>query len=98
MAWADAYIAELQQNRAVSFRPRGNSMSGKINSGDLVEVIPVTELKKGDIVLCRVNGAHYLHFISAVRKGQFQISNNHGHINGCTTKDKIYGIVKSVSK
>ena len=33
MAWADAYVTALVAGKTVSFRPTGNSMVGKINSG-----------------------------------------------------------------
>lgn len=97
MGWADRYIDELRQGRETSFRPRGNSMTGKIASGDLVVVRPLTsDPVKGDIVLCRVSGSQYLHLVSAVRNGQYQISNNRGRVNGWTSRDNIYGIVVSV--
>ena len=44
---------------AVQFRPRGHSMTGKIASGQLCTVEPLSDrvLAVGDIVLCRV-GCH----------------------------------------
>ena len=66
MGWATPYIAKLKNGETVSFRPRGHSMKGKIESGQLCTVAPVadfTELEKGDIVLCKVNGNEYLHLI-----------------------------------
>lgn len=74
----------------------GNSMTPILKSREAVICNPVTndtELKKRDIVLCKVNGRYYLHLISAIRGNQYQISNNHGHVNGWITKDSIYGIV-----
>jgi len=58
MGWATAHIDRLRRGETVQFRPRGNSMSGKIDSGHLCRVIPVKteELRVGDIVLCKVNG------------------------------------------
>lgn len=35
MGWATHYIAKLEQGETVTFRPRGDSMKGKINSGQL---------------------------------------------------------------
>ena len=69
MGWADQHIARLTRGETVSFRPRGNSMVGKINSGDLCTVAPLGEhvLALGDIVLCRVRGAQYLHLVKALR-------------------------------
>lgn len=97
MAWATHYIARLQQGETVSFRPRGNSMTPKIKSGDLCTVEPVSrDIKKGDIVLCKVRGSQYLHLVSAVRGDQYQISNNHGRINGWISLSAVYGILVSV--
>ena len=73
-------------------------MTGKVNSGQLVTVEPVgaTELKKGDVVLCKVNGNQYLHLIKAIQGNRFQIGNNLGKINGWINKSAIYGICASV--
>jgi len=99
MGWASNYIADLQTGKTVSFRPRGNSMVPKINSGDLCTVKPYTSthvLAKGDIVLCKVNGTQYLHLVTGVRSNQVQISNNKGHVNGWTSLSNIYGVLTSV--
>src|SRR5262245_13390557 len=63
MGWASGHIARLQAGDTVHFRPRGSSMQGKIDSGQLCTVEPVdtTSLQVGDIVLCKVNGRQYLH-------------------------------------
>ena len=75
MGWATPHIDKLKRGEAVQFRPRGNSMSGKIESGQLCTVAPVDpgELKVGDIVLCKVNGFQYLHLIKAIQGKRFQI-------------------------
>lgn len=92
MSWATAYIEKLQKGETVSFRPRGNSMKPKINSGDLVTVEPITEKpQKDDIVLCKVKGNHYLHLVKAVDGDRFQIGNNRGGINGWISLGGIYG-------
>ncbi len=67
MGWATPYIDKLGRGETVQFRPRGNSMRGKIESGQLCTVVPVNpdELKVGDIVLCKVNGYQYIHLIKA---------------------------------
>jgi hypothetical protein len=43
MSWATKYIEELQFGNTVQFRPRGNSMEGKISSGQLVTVEPIVK-------------------------------------------------------
>lgn len=101
MGWAARHIEQLSQGHTVEFRPHGNSMTGKVNSGDLCTVEPVTEsveLQSGNIVLCKVRGSEYLHLISAVRGDQYQISNNHGRVNGWVTRKQIYGKLINVSK
>lgn len=94
MGWATNYIKQLQSGDTIQFRPRGNSMTGKINSGQLCTVEPIGdeyELKKGDIVLCNVNGNQYLHLIKSIKGSQFKIANNKGHINGTITRKNIFG-------
>lgn len=99
MGWASGYITQLQAGATVQCRPRGNSMQPKIKSGQLCTIIPIVEglaLEKGDIVLCKVNGNQYLHLISAIQGKRFQISNNHGHVNGWVTQEGIFGKLVSV--
>jgi hypothetical protein len=93
MGWATAYVARLQAGETVSFRPRGHSMSGKIESGQLCTVAPVdpATLRVGDIVLCKVNGRQYLHLVKAVSGERFQIGNNRGRINGWVSAGAIFG-------
>jgi hypothetical protein len=93
MGWATHYIAKLLEGETVQFRPRGNSMSGKVESGQLCTVEPVdpAELRVGDIVLCKVNGTQYLHLVKAIQGQRFQIGNNRGRINGWVGAGAIYG-------
>ena len=93
MGWATHHIPRLQAGETVQFRPRGDSMSGRIESGSLCTVAPAdpSDLAVGDIVLCKVRGTQYLHLIKAIRGGRFQIGNNRGRINGWITAASIYG-------
>lgn len=93
MGWASHHIAKLKAGETVAFRPRGNSMSSKIESGQLCTVEPAEagSIKAGDIVLCKVNGRDYLHFVKAIQGPRFQIGNNRGGINGWITAGAIYG-------
>jgi len=73
-------------------------MTPRIHSGQSVTVAPVTpqdQLAVGDVVMCRVRGNDYLHLVTAIKGNQevFQISNNHGHVNGHCSRQKIYGKV-----
>lgn len=94
MGWASSYIAKLKDNETVAFRPRGHSMKGKIESGQLCTVEPIldhSKLEKGDIVLCKVGGNEYLHLIKAIQGPRFQIGNNRGRINGWIGANSIFG-------
>jgi len=93
MGWAAVWIEKLRRGETVTFRPRGNSMAGKIESGQLCTVVPAVpeELKVGDIVLCKVNGAEYLHLVKAIQGPRFQIGNNRGRINGWIGAGAIFG-------
>jgi hypothetical protein len=93
MGWAIVYIDKLKKGETVQFRPRGNSMKGKIESGQLCTVVPITaeKVEVGDIVLCKVNGNQYLHLVKARQGQRFQIGNNRGRINGWIGPNGIYG-------
>lgn len=93
MGWALLYITKLKLGETVSFRPKGNSMQGKIESGQLCTVQPCdpSTLEVGDIVLCKVKGREYLHLITATRGTQFQIGNNKGRVNGWVSANAIFG-------
>jgi len=98
MGWADGHITRLAKGETVQFRPRGNSMVGKISSGQLCTVTPLADEVPaiGDIVLCRVKGNQYLHLVKAIQGERFQIGNNRGGINGWITKRQIYGRLVAV--
>jgi hypothetical protein len=98
MGWATGHIEKLRKGETVQFRPRGHSMKGKVESGNLCTVTPVQceALEVGDIVLCKVKGAEYLHLIKAIQNGRFQIGNNRGGINGWIGSNGIFGKCISV--
>ena len=99
MSWATHAIEKLANGEVVQIRPRGNSMSGKIDNGDLVTITPIFEtLEKGDMVLCRVKGNDYLHLVKAVSGDRYLIGNNHGGINGWAMRNSIFGKVIKVEK
>ena len=94
MGWATGHIDKLRRGEAVKFRPRGSSMSPRIKSGDLCTVEPIasgSSIQVGDVVLCRVRGAEYLHFVKAIQGDRFQIGNNRGGINGSIGANVIFG-------
>lgn len=93
MGWATHHIAALKAGNTVQFRPRGNSMVGRVGSGQLVTVMPLGEAApaKDEIVLCKVNGNEYLHLVKAVNANRYQIGNNRGGVNGWVSLAQIFG-------
>ena len=92
-----AVAASVRIGRKVTFKARGNSMEPRVRNNQIVKVRPFIDPEtpqKGDVVLARVNGNWYLHLVSAVRKGQAQISNNKGHVNGWTSFANVVGILE----
>lgn len=97
MSWATQIIQDLQAGKTIQCRPRGNSMTGRISSGQLCTIAPIDrDPVKGDVVLCKVRGHQYLHVVTAVRPDQYQISNNHGHVNGWTSRKNVFGLLTRV--
>ena len=94
MSWAKYAKEALQRGEVTMIRPRGHSMQGKVNDGDLVTLAPCApeKLAVGDIVLVRVHGTDYLHLIKAINQGRFLIGNNRGGTNGWVGKNALYGI------
>lgn len=70
-------------------------MQPRIESGQLCTVEPIADpatIARGDVVLCKVRGAEYLHLVTAAGSdGRFQISNNKGHVNGWVASTAIFG-------
>jgi hypothetical protein len=93
VGWASSYIEKLRGGKVVSFHPRGSSMAGRIESGQLCTVEPVdpASVRVGDIVLCKVNGRECLHLVKAIQGQRFQIGNNRGRINGWVSAGSIFG-------
>lgn len=103
MSWAAAHVAKLQAGETVQFRPVGNSMKGRIESGQLVTVEPLGEREPevGEAVLCKVKGRQFVHLVKDTRGGnftmkQFLIGNNRGGVNGWVLLEAIYGRVTAV--
>lgn len=85
MSWT-AVVEKLRRGETVTMKPQGTSMTPRIQSGQLVTIIPATidEVEVGDVVLSKVKGMYRLHLISGRKDGRVQISNNKGHVNGWT--------------
>lgn len=97
MSWATAAIEALSRGETAHIRPRGHSMTGRVNDNDRVTVAPCdpATLAAGDIVLVRVGRSDYLHLIKAKEGAgtgmQFLIGNNRGGVNGWVGANAIFG-------
>lgn len=91
------FADKLLSGEIIECRPRGNSMIPRIKSGQLVTISPnVSDLRKGDVVFCKVRGKYLVHLLSAIQGERYQISNNHNHINGWIGKSSLFGKVIKV--
>jgi phage repressor protein C with HTH and peptisase S24 domain len=91
-------IARLQKGEEVTLKACGSSMEPRIKNKSRYTLAPVNpdDVKVGDVVLAKVSGRHYVHLVTAIDGKRYQISNNKGHVNGWTYRDKIYGRVKEL--
>lgn len=100
MGWASAAIDRLRQGQVAIVRPRGHSMAGKVEDGDLVTVEPLgaRELRAGDVVLVRIHGHEYLHLVKAIQSGRYLIGNNRGGVNGWVGRQAIAGVATTIAR
>jgi hypothetical protein len=93
MGWASHAIAKLLVGETVVVRPRGHSMSGRVNDGDVVTIAPygTNDPAVGDIVLVKVRGQEYLHLIKARQGERYLIGNNRGGTNGWVGRAAVFG-------
>lgn len=102
MARDNFVLKTLLEKGEVTFSPHGNSMTPRINSGDEVKVkkVDAKVFRVNDIAYCKVQGNVYLHLITGIdeTKNRFQISNNHGHVNGWASATNMYGICVQVKE
>jgi hypothetical protein len=95
-------VSDLAGGQTILWKEGGNSMTPTLKSGQPVELSPpnLSSLKKKDIVFCKVRGNYFCHKITAIRGGgpkrRFQISNNHGHVNGWIGSKDIFGIITKI--
>jgi hypothetical protein len=93
-------IQKLNEGLSIALKPKGQSMTPLIESGQRIVLSPIGDrkVKIGDVVLAKVNGKHFFHLVTAVdeAKDRVQISNNHGWVNGWTGREKVFGIVTEI--
>ncbi len=102
MNWQEEAMAALQKGLPVQIRPRGHSMTGRINDGNLVTLEPCAAeaLTAGTIVLVRIQGKRFshivLHSILSVEGDRFLIGSHQGRVDGWVDRGDIYGIATKV--
>lgn len=103
MSRARFIVEQLENGKTIEkYKESGNSMLPKIRSRQPVTLEPIkdVELKVKDIVFCKVKGNYYTHLITGIRNRngsiEYQISNNHGYVNGWIKKTNIFGIVTKI--
>src|SRR5437660_1010228 len=98
MGWASHAIKRLQRGELVTLRPRGHSMTGRVNDGDHVTVEPLRDREPAvdDVVLVRCRRHEYLYLVKARQGNRFLIGNNSGGINGLVTRRQSFGLATRV--
>jgi hypothetical protein len=83
------YSGQKQTLKPILYPGRAKALNMKKE-----EFITRDQLNVGDAVLCKVRGSVFTHLITAIRgegdDREFQISNNHGRVNGWTRQ--VYGL------
>jgi hypothetical protein len=98
MGWATEAIEALKRGEEVTVRPRGGSMRGLIEDGQLVTLGPVdpAEVCAGDVVLVRWKSSVLLHLVKEEDGDRVLIGNNVGKINGWAPRRDILGWLVAV--
>jgi hypothetical protein len=87
MSWVKEALEQLKMYGQCTIYPIGNSMRGKIESGQ--RVILANQSLEGDIVFIRWKGNYLLHLIIEIKGSQILIGNNLGKVNGWIDKKDI---------
>jgi hypothetical protein len=99
MGWVIDARDALRAGRAVKVRPSGGSMRGRIESGQLVTLVPVEDpatIEVGDVVMVAWKGGYLLHLVKDATADQLLIGNNVGGINGWVPRTDVLGKVVKV--
>ncbi len=102
MKWAASAIEQLKRGEPAQLRPRGHSMSGRIENGQLVTIEPIAhvELNIGDVVLARVQGKRralvVLHQILERDGERVLIGAANGRVDGWIETSAIFGRVTQI--
>ena len=99
MSWVKDAIDALNSGTIAQVRPIGGSMRGRIESGQLVTISPVTPdaVRLDDVVFIRWKGNYILHIVKELGDDAFLIGNNIGKINGWAGRNDVLGVVTAVT-
>jgi len=99
MGWVNDALPELAAGRSVQVRPFGGSMRGRIESGQLVTLVPIVaaSVQVDDVVLVQWRGNYVLHLVKEIDGDQLLIGNNLGKINGWVSASAVRGKVVAVA-
>lgn len=100
MARENFVLKTLLEKGEVTWSPHGNSMTPRLISGEEVTVkkVAAAQVRVGDAVYAKVKGTYYLHLLTAIdeTKDRYQISNNHGHVNGWVAGKNVFGVLVKI--
>lgn len=98
MGWVNDARAELLAGRTVQVRPVGGSMRGRIESGQLVTIVPVppADVRLVDAVFVAWKGNFLLHLVREIDGDRLLIGNNLGKLNGWVERSAVIGKVVAV--
>jgi hypothetical protein len=99
MGWVNDALIELKAGRNAQIRPIGGSMRGRIESGQLVTIVPIApvDVKVDDVVLVAWKRSYLLHLVKEATADQLLIGNNIGRINGWVARTAVMGKVVAVA-
>ncbi len=98
MSWVREALEAIEQGRVAKVRPYGGSMRGRIESGQLVTIVPAgaADVAPGDAVFVRWKGGYLLHLIVEHGGDRVLIGNNIGRVNGWAPASAVLGRVVAV--
>ena len=87
-------VGILEKEGVVTLSCNGNSMRPLFKPGDSLHIkkVNTSKLRVGDAVFCKIKGNLQVHKVTAIDKNRWQISNNHGFVNGWIGESAIYGL------
>ena len=97
-SWVKQALQKIACGEIAKVRPLGGSMRGRIESGQLVTLQPVTiaEIQVEDAIFVKWKSNYLLHLVKEIQEDKVLIGNNLGKINGWVTADDVLAKVVCV--